>query len=432
MTLPQRYRTPPRAITMADSDIGPSEVALVNDVLRSRALSFGPMIERFEAEWARRLDVAHAVAVSSGTAGLHLSAIAAGVTDGDLVITTPYSFVASANAILYQRAVPIFVDIDPVTLNIDATLVAQALGDLAAGGGAARRWLPRSGAGEGTPARAVLPVHVFGRAAEMRTIVAAARAHGASVIEDACEAIGAAHDGQDVGTFGDASVFGFFPNKQMTMGEGGVIATNRDDWAAQFRSLRNQGRGADGAWLHYTQLGYNYRLGEMSAALGLAQLRRLDELLDKRARVADAYTERLVIDGVEPLALTTGTTRMSWFVYVVRLATDIDRDAVIDALRERGIPSRPYFPSIHLQPFYRERFGFVEGDFPAAEAASRSTLALPFHANLETEAIEIVVEALTAAVALARRGAPLPRQGSPGLAAPARQEPHAPGGDPGR
>jgi perosamine synthetase len=387
---------------MADSDIGPAEVALVNEVLRSRALSCGPMIDRFEAEWAERFGSRFAVAVSSGTAGLHLSMIAAGVEDDDLVITSPYSFVASANAVLYQRAVPVFVDIDPLSLNIDPAQVEQALSELAAGGRGARRWLPRRGVSAARPVKAVLPIHVFGRPAAMTPVVRAATVHGARVVEDACEAIGAEHEGRVAGTFGDAAVFGFFPNKPITMGEGGVIATNHEEWAALFRSLRNQGRNADVSSLSYSRLGFNYRLDDMSAALGLAQLRRLDELLEKRARIAAAYTERLGFDGVTPLSPTPGTTRMSWFVYVVRFAPDIDRDAVMRALSDRGIPSRPYFPSIHLQPFYRDRFGFGEGDFPHAEAASRSTLALPFHANLDIEAVDTVADAVRAAITAVR------------------------------
>ena len=388
---------------MADSDIGDAEIALVTEVLRSRALSCGPMIERFEREWADRLGVRFAVAVSSGTAGLHLAMVAAGVGDGDFVITSPYSFVASANAILYQRATPVFVDIDPVSFNIDPVQTAQALADLRAWGPAARRWLPRRGAGPARPAKATLPVHVFGRPAAMEHINAAARSHGSLVIEDACEAIGAERLGRQAGTFGDAAVFGFFPNKQMAMGEGGVVTTDRSDWAELFRSLRNQGRNATGEWLEYGRLGYNYRLDDMSAALGLAQLRRLDELLEKRARVAAAYSERIRIDGIAPISPTPGTTRMSWFVYVIQLDDGTDRDAVIQGLARRGIPSRPYFPCIHLQRFYREQFGFEPGDFPAAEAASRRTLALPFQPNMSTEEVEVVVAALEEAVVEVRR-----------------------------
>jgi perosamine synthetase len=238
--------------------------------------------------------------------------------------------------------------------------------------------------------------------AAMPEIMSAATAHGVAVIEDACEAVGAEHAGRPAGTFGDASVFGFFPNKQMTMGEGGVIATDNGEWAELFRSLRNQGRNASGDWLEYPRLGFNYRLAEMSAAVGLGQLRRLDELLAKRAQVAAAYTCRLNIEGVTPIAPTHAAMRMLWLVYDERLHEDIDRDAVMHALAARGIPTRAYFPSIHLQRYYRDRFGFEDGDFPIAEAVSRSTLALPFHANMATDAVELVVATLTEAVHGAR------------------------------
>ncbi|MEQ1728004.1 MAG: DegT/DnrJ/EryC1/StrS family aminotransferase, partial [Vicinamibacterales bacterium] len=424
-----RYPKSPEPISMADSDIGPSEVSLVNDVLRSRALSCGPMIDRFEHEWAERLGVRHAVAVSSGTAGLHLAMIAAGVSAHDLVVTTPYSFVASANVILYQRAVPVFVDIDPVTLNLDVALAAEAVDDLAAGRASARRWLPREGAIGVRRVKALLPVHVFGRPVTMGPLLDAARRHRASVIEDACEAVGAEHHGQAAGTFGDAAVFGFFPNKQIAMGEGGVITTNSEEWAALFRSLRNQGRHAGGAWLEYSRLGYNYRLNDMSAALGLAQLRRVDELLARRAAVAAAYSEQLALDGVSPIAPTPGTTRMSWFVYVVRFAEDIDRDLVMRELQARGIPSRPYFPCIHLQPFYRERFGFSDGDFPHAEAASLATLALPFHANMPLSHVEFVAGAVREIVGRVRGSASMrDAVAVPASRRPAPPEPHTPPG----
>lgn len=386
---------------MAAPDITSDERALVDEVLRSPSLSCGPMVERFEAEWGERLGTRFAVAVSSGTAGLHVALIAADVADGDLVVTSPFSFVASANAVLYQRALPIFVDIDPVTLNIDPAGLAQALDDLEQGGERARRWLPRTNVGEAPVKRvkAVLPVHVFGQPAEMRPIVTAARSQGVPVIEDACEAVGAEHDGQLAGTFGDAAVFGFYPNKQITTGEGGLVATNNPEWASLLRSLRNQGRDENGGWLHYARLGYNYRLDDMSAAIGLAQLRRLDALLAAREKVATGYTERLAhVADVRPLQVAPATTRMSWFVYVVRFAPHIDRDAVISMLDNDGVPSRPYFPPIHLQPVYRERFGYREGDFPHAEAAGRSTLALPFHGQLTDEQLDYVVKRLAAAV----------------------------------
>lgn len=388
-------------ITMSAPDVTPEDMALVEQVLRSSALSGGPMVDRFEAEWRARLDVPFAVAVSSGTAGLHLSLIAAGVGAGDFVITSPFSFVSSANAALYEQAVPIFVDIDPVTFNLDPAAVAQALADLAQGGAQARRWLPRTLAAAPPAGRvkAVLPVHVFGQPAAMHPLLEAASQHGVPVIEDACEAIGAEHEGQLTGTFGTAAVFGFYPNKQMTTGEGGLIVTQDEQWARLFRSLRNQGRDDNATWLRHVRLGYNYRLDEMSAALGLGQLRRLDDLLAGRARIAQRYIALLKdVPAITLPQVVSATTRMSWFVFVIRLAPEIDRDGVVAALDADGIPSRPYFPPIHLQPFYRARFGYAEGDFPHAEAAGRSTLALPFHAHLTDGQLAFVAERLAAAV----------------------------------
>jgi dTDP-4-amino-4,6-dideoxygalactose transaminase len=362
------------------------------------------MIDRFEAEWCERFGVRCAVGVSSGTAGLHLAMIAAGVSADDLVVTTPFSFVASANAVLYQHAIPIFVDIDPLTLNLAPVAVARALHDLEAGGEAAARWLPRRVLADRRArlrrAKALLPVHVFGQPASMTPLLSAAAQHDVIVIEDACEAPGAEYDGRPTGSFGAAAVFGFYPNKPMTTGEGGMVTTNEPRWADLLRSLRNQGRSTDTNAPGYVRLGYNYRLNELSAALGLGQLRRVDELLAKRARVAAAYGERLqrVEDIVAPYVAPT-TTRTSWFCYVVRVAPHVDREAVIAALAAEGIESRAYFQPIHLQPIYRERFGYREGDFPVTESVSRSTIALPFHGNLSDAQIDRVVERLAHAVA---------------------------------
>jgi FlaA1/EpsC-like NDP-sugar epimerase/dTDP-4-amino-4,6-dideoxygalactose transaminase len=395
-------------ITMSAPDVSAEDRALVEQVLRSSSLSGGPMVHAFEAEWCERLGGGHAVAVSSGTAGLHLSLIAAGVHPGDFVITSPFSFVASANAALYERAVPIFVDIDPVTFNIDPEAVAQAVHALERGSADARRWLPRAMpagmSGAAGQVKAIVPVHVFGQPAAMRSICATAARHDLAIVEDACEAIGAAHDGQIAGTFGSAAVFGFYPNKQMTTGEGGMIITPDSEWARLLRSLRNQGRDDDATWLRHVRLGYNYRLDEMSAALGLGQLRRLDDLLASRERVAHGYLDRLKgIEGVTLPQVVAETTRMSWFVFVVRLSPEIDRDAVIAALAAEGIPSKPYFSPIHLQPFYRAQFGYTDGDFPHAEAAGRSTLALPFHGKLTSEELDFIAERVTHAVANCRR-----------------------------
>jgi dTDP-4-amino-4,6-dideoxygalactose transaminase len=388
-----------RRIALSAPDVGDEERRLVDQVLRSPDLACGPMIDAFEQEWAARLGARAAIAVSNGTAGLHLSLIAAGVQQGDFVITSPFSFVATANVILYERAVPIFVDIDPDTLAIDVERTLEAM-DTLSHRGAGDAWLPRGFDRRSGAVRAVVPVHLFGRPMEMSAIVDASRQHRVAVVEDACEAIGASIDGLPVGRWGDTGVFAFYPNKQMTTGEGGMIVTDRDDWVPILRSLRNHGRDSQ-TWTH-KRLGYNYRLDELSAALGLAQTRRLDELLDKRAAVAERYRELLAgIDGLTPLAVPRHGMRMSWFAFIVRLDGGIDRDRLIARLDARGVPTRPYFPAIHLQPFYRERFGYRPGDFPHAEAASRSLLALPFHGRLADDDIQYVCEALAKELAIA-------------------------------
>jgi dTDP-4-amino-4,6-dideoxygalactose transaminase len=385
------------AVAMSSPDIGAAEREAVAAVLESRWLSLGPYLEDFERSVADYVGTNFAVAVSSGTAGLHLALIGAGVRDGDLVVTTPFSFIASANPIVYEGGVPIFVDIDPVTLNIDTEQAAEAVEQLHSGGG--HRWLPPALAP--TQARwrrrpkAILPVHVFGQPAHMEPLLETARKYGLELIEDACEAIGSEYNGRKAGTFGASSVFAFYPNKQVTTGEGGIIVTDDPDKAALFRSLCNQGRDQFDAWLAHARLGYNYRLDELSAAVGLAQMRRVDALLERRARVADWYGQRLAgIDGIRLPHVAPETTRMSWFVYVIRLAAEINRDAVMSALAEIGIPARPYFPPIHLQPFYRSRFGYREGQFPVTEAVSRSTLALPFSGVMTEDEVDVVCEGL--------------------------------------
>ncbi len=307
---------------------------------------------------------------------------------GDLVITTPFSFVASANSVLYEGGIPVFVDVDPATGNVDPDQVARAAADLDRGGAAARAWLPRGlpPSPAGHRPRAILPVHAFGQPADVDPLRRAARRHGLALIEDACEAVGAGYKGRRAGTLGDAAVFAFYPNKQMTTGEGGMIVTDREAWADLFRSLRNQGRDVFDAWLNHTRLGYNYRLDEMSAALGRVQLGRIEDLLARRARVAGWYAAGLAgAAGVTLPRVAPSTSRMSWFVYVVRIAPEVGRDRVMAALRERGIPSRPYFTPIHLQPVYWERFGYRRGDFPVTEALGDECLALPF-SGVMTEA----------------------------------------------
>ena len=385
-------------LPMSSPDLTDREVQAVLEVLHTPRLSMGPQQEAFEAAVARRVGAAHAIAVSSGTAGLHLTVRAAGIADGDLAVTSPFSFVASSNVLLYERAVPIFVDVDPTTGNLDPAQVEEAVHDLLKGGERARRRQPRRGGGGGT-LKAILAVDAFGQPAEYEPLVQESRKHNLALIEDSCEAFGAAHKGKPAGMFGDAGVFAFYPNKQMTTGEGGMIITDRDDWAARVRSLRNQGRAVGDTWLQHTELGYNYRLDELSAALGAAQMERFDELLGRRQRVADWYEERLAEQvGVSTLAISPATTKMSWFVYVIRFEPGLERDAIARKLEAAGIPSRPYFTPIHLQPYFIERFGYEPGDFPVAEDLGRRSLALPFSGIMTEEQVEKVCRALREAI----------------------------------
>ncbi len=381
-------------IPMSSPDLTAAETEAVLAVLQTSRLSLGPYLAEFEQRFAAYLGLDHAVGVSSGTAGLHLAVIAAGIEAGDLVITTPFSFVASANCLLYQQAIPIFVDIDPRTMNLDPARLAAAVRDISQG--KANCWLPpalRNGRSPGT-LKAILPVHVFGQPVDMDPILETARTHGLVVIEDACEAIGAEYRGRRAGTLGHSAVFAFYPNKQMTTGEGGLVVTNNESWANLCRSLRNQGRDVFNSWLHHTRLGYNYRLGELNAALGLAQLDRLEQLLARRAQVAAWYNQRLPeIPGVR-IPYIGPDTGMSWFVYVIRLEPGHDRDRIMDSLAEKGIPARPYFSPIHLQPFYRQKFGYRAGDFPITESVARSTLALPFFGTMSESQVEQVCTAL--------------------------------------
>ncbi len=362
------------SVPMSSPDITGSEIDAVMEVLYTHHLSIGPKIDAFEKNIAEYVGVKHGIGVNSGTSGLHLAVIAAGVEAGDEVITSSFSFIASSNSILYERANAVFVDIDPQTGNIDPALIEAAI-------------TPRT--------KAIMPVHVFGQPADMDPIMEIARKHNLFIIEDACEAIGAEYKGRQAGTFGDAAVFAFYPNKQMTTGEGGMMVTNRDDWNNLFRSLRNQGRDVFDGWLNHTRLGYNYRLDEMSAALGIAQFKRIDELLAKRAQVAEWYNERIdEIVGIDKPVIAETTTRMSWFVYVVRCGDGIDRNALIKALGDNGIPSRPYFTPIHLQPFYQNQFGWKRGDLPYTEKAGDTFLALPFSGVMSEDQVDTVCKTL--------------------------------------
>jgi perosamine synthetase len=351
---------------------------LVLEVLRSGWLSLGPTGPRFESMLADAVDAPHSAAVSSGTAGLHLCMRLAGVGPGDEVITSPYSFVASANCAIYEGATPVFADIDPNTYNLDPDAVAAAI-------------TPRT--------KAIVAVDIFGYPAEYDRLLPLCEEHGIAMIEDACEALGATYKGKKLGSHGHPAVWAFYPNKQMTTGEGGAVTTHTDEEHELLVSLRNQGRLETSSWLQHGRLGYNYRLDDLSAALGIGQLEKLDRILESRNAVAERYNELLAgIDVETPLPDDEDHTR-SWFVYVVKLPSGIDRDAVMAKLSDEGIATAPYLPSIHLQSYMRERYGFSEGMLPVSEDCSARTMALPFHARLERADQERVVDALRAAIA---------------------------------
>jgi len=361
-------------IPLARPEIGTREEELVLEVLRSGRLSLGPMGERFERDFAAWLGVEDAVAVSSGTAALHLGVRALGWEPGDEVLTSPFSFVASANCLLYEGARPVFCDVDPETLDLDPAAVEAALGERSVG---------------------LLPVHIFGYPAAMPELEAIAAANGLGLLEDACEALGAVDaEGRRVGTRGNLATFAFYANKQLTTGEGGMVVPPSPELASRLRSERNQGRAADMGWLDHGGLGFNYRLSDLAAALGVAQLARLDRMLERRIAVADLYARGLAgIDGVEAPPAGRGAERRSWFVYPVHLPDGVDRDATIARLGERGVAAKAYLPCIHLFPHLREQ-GWREGQFPVAEAASARSLALPFFPAMSEAHVERVCEAL--------------------------------------
>jgi perosamine synthetase len=350
---------------------------LVVEVLRSGWLSLGPTGPRFEAMLADAVGAPHCAAVSSGTAGLHLCMRLAGIGPGDEVITSPYSFVASANCAIYEGATPVFAEIDPRTYNLDPAAVEAAI-------------TPRT--------KAIVAVDIFGYPCELDPLLALCEQHGLALIEDACEALGARYKGTPLGAHGHPAVWAFYPNKQMTTGEGGAVTTHSRDEHELLVSLRNQGRLETSSWLQHGRLGYNYRLDDLSAALGIGQLEKLDRILAARASVADQYAE--LLDDVEvelPLADDADHVR-SWFVYVVKLPAGVDRDAVMARLSDVGIATAPYLPSIHLQSYMRELYGFGEGMLPVSEDCSARTMALPFHARLDRADQERVAEALRTAI----------------------------------
>ena len=361
-------------IPLARPELGAREEELMLEVLRSGRLSLGPMAERFERELAAWLGVADAVAVSNGTTGLHLGVRALGWGPGDEVLTSPFSFVASANCLLYEGARPVFCDVDPVTLNLDPAAVEAALGERSAG---------------------ILPVHIFGFPAALPELEAIAAGHGLGLLEDACQALGAVDsEGRSVGARGNLATFAFYANKQLTTGEGGMVVPSGPEVAARLRAERNQGRGADMGWLDHGGLGFNYRLSDLAAALGVAQLEKLDAMLERRAAVAALYEQGLAaLAGVSAPIAGRGAERRSWFVYPVGLPEGADRDATIARLGERGVASKAYLPCIHLFPHLRE-LGWREGQFPVAEAASARSLALPFFPAMSESQVARVCEAL--------------------------------------
>jgi perosamine synthetase len=372
-------------IPLAQPELGPREEELLLEVVRSGSLSLGPKLEQFERDFGRWLGEGYAVAVSSGTAALHLGVRALGWGEGDEVITSPLSFVASANCLLYEGATPVFCDVDPVTLTLDPGAVEAAVGERTAG---------------------ILPVHIFGYPADVPALAEIASGHDLRMLEDACQALGAVDRmGRRVGTVGNVTTFAFYANKQMTMGEGGTLVTPDEAVAERVRSERNQGRAPDMGKVEHDRLGFNYRLSDLQAAIGIGQLERLGEMLNARENVAALYRERLTQMSAEPAGEhdqhdivlpceNRGDERRSWFVFCVQLPSGTDRDTVIAKLAERGIASKAYLPCIHLLPPYRERFGFEGGEFPVAERVAERSLALPFFNSMSESQVDRVCTAL--------------------------------------
>ena len=367
-----------RTVPLSSPWLDEREEELVSEVLRSGRLSLGPTIDRFEEEFADAVGAPYAAAVSSGTAGLHLLCITAGVAPGDEVVTSPYSFVASANCAIYEGATPVFADVDRRTLNLDPAAVEAAITDRT---------------------RAVVAVDIYGYPCELDELRALCNERGIALIEDACEALGARYKRGPIGSQGPSAVFAFYPNKQITTGEGGMITTHSEDEWRLVRSLRNQGRADSGGWLEHARLGFNYRLDDVRAAIGIGQLEKLEEILASRATVAGRYSQLLGdIAGLELPCADDSDHERSWFVYVVTLPADADREAVISQLEARGVQTARYLPCIHLQPYLQQRFGFRVGLCPVAEEMSSRTLALPFHARLDEDDQQYVAETLAASL----------------------------------
>ena len=366
-------------IPLAQPWISSDDMNKVAEILQSRQLALGPTIPAFEQAMDEYVGTRYAVAVNSGTSALHLIIRALGFGPGDEVITTPFSFIASTNCILMEDATPVFVDIDPQTLCIDPTAVEKAI----------------------TPqTKAILAVDVFGHPADWHRLEQIAEKHGLILIEDSAESLGSRLDGRHCGSFGHAAIFGFYPNKQITTGEGGMLVTDDEDLAEHCRSMANQGRG-DNRWLSHVRLGYNYRMDEMSAALGLSQMERIEDIVATRAQVAEWYLEEMVALDEIVLPHVDKNVRMSWFVFVVQLAdtyTREDRDQTLNTLQSRGVGCRDYFQPIHLQPFIQEKLGTARGQFPITERVADRTIALPFFPQMTREQVCTVAEALALSI----------------------------------
>jgi perosamine synthetase len=353
---------------------------VVNEVLRAERLSLGPRIPAFEQAICDFVGCKYAAAVSSGTAALHIAMIAAGIGPGDEVITTSFSFIASSNSILYVGAKPVFVDIDPETWQIDPAKIEAAI-------------TPRT--------KAILPVHVFGQPAQITPILEIAKKHNLAVIEDSCEALGAEIEGKKAGTLALCGAFAFYPNKQITTGEGGILVTNNPEVAKLARSLRNQGRGEGATWLCHERLGYNYRMSDINAALGWAQMQRIQYIIQKRDQVAGAYIDRLKNNPKFTFQKIATNVKMSWFVFVVKLAdefTSDQRNTLLKMLTEKEIGCNAYFSPIHLQKYYREQLGHREGELPITERVGARSFAIPFSTLMTEDQIDYVCKTLTQSI----------------------------------
>ena len=366
-------------IPLSSPDIVEKDIEAVVGVMKTRYLSIGPKVAEFEKRMSNFTGTKYAVAVNSGTSALHLIIRGMEIGEGDVVITTPFSFIASGNCILFEGAKPLFVDIEEETLNLDADKVEEKLESLS------REELAK--------VKALLVVDAFGQPADWDRFKGIEKKYNLRLIEDSAEALGAEYKGKRAGSLGEVGAFAFYPNKQITTGEGGILVTDNEELARLAKSMRNQGREESGEWLDHERLGYNFRMDELSAALGCSQMERIEEILDRRAKVARMYGEKLAeVEEVQVPFIADYVNKMSWFVYVVRLERGIDRNKVIRFMREGGIECKPYFTPIHLQPFYRKMFGYKRGDFPITEDVSDRTSALPFFNNLKEEQIDYVVQ----------------------------------------